>query len=98
MPRLPHLDGLRALAILLVIAAHVLHFNFQLPGENLGGLGVLFFFILSGYLITGLLLAEPKPTLPTFYLRRALRLFPAFFLFLLAVAILQLTGVINATS
>src|SRR5438045_1946084 len=50
--RRPHLDGVRGLAIALVLLAHV-------TGVNGAGLvGVLLFFVLSGYLITSLLLAE----------------------------------------
>lgn len=69
------LDGLRGVAILLVIASHV----FLVPG---GFLGVDIFFVLSGFLITSLLLEEWQQSgcirLKRFYLRRALRLMPAF--------------------
>lgn len=69
------LDGLRGVAILLVMAAHV----FLAPG---GFLGVDIFFVLSGFLITSLLLEEWQQSgflrLKRFYLRRALRLVPAF--------------------
>src|SRR5207237_8346905 len=69
------LDGLRGVAILLVLA---FHFGF-LPG---GSLGVDVFFVLSGFLITTLLAEEWQRrgsiSLKHFYLRRALRLLPAF--------------------
>lgn len=71
----PPLDGLRGIAILLVIA---FHFTGQPFG---GGYGVDLFFVLSGFLITTLLLEERDATgrvsLGNFYVRRARRLFPA---------------------
>jgi peptidoglycan/LPS O-acetylase OafA/YrhL len=71
------LDGLRALAVLLVFLSHVSPKDF--PG---GFFGVDVFFVLSGYLITSLLLREHGSTgrlwLKGFYARRALRLVPAF--------------------
>jgi peptidoglycan/LPS O-acetylase OafA/YrhL len=89
----PQLDGLRALAILFVVAGHVIHHSFGVPlGGNLAGLGVLLFFVLSGFLITGLLDREKNQTgsiaLSIFYFRRMLRLFPALFFFLVVVSIL----------
>lgn len=74
---LPCLDGLRAIAISLVI---VYHFGFDwVPG----GRGVLLFFVLSGFLITRLLLSEHaragRVSIPRFYARRALRILPAFY-------------------
>jgi peptidoglycan/LPS O-acetylase OafA/YrhL len=76
------LDGLRALAVLLVMAFHLL------PGPVLGGyLGVDVFFVISGFLITGLLLRERDATgrihLGSFWGRRARRLLPALALVLL---------------
>lgn len=72
----PSLDGLRAGAILLVLACHTA--GFALPG---GWVGVDVFFVLSGYLITSILLRELRETggvdLSAFYMRRALRLLPA---------------------
>jgi peptidoglycan/LPS O-acetylase OafA/YrhL len=72
----PALDGLRGVAILLVIGRH--YFNTPLGG---GTAGVDLFFVLSGYLITTLLLQEHRETgrisLAGFYLRRARRLLPA---------------------
>ncbi len=76
------LDGLRAIAVLLVIAFHLL------PGAVVGGyLGVDVFFVISGFLITALLLRERKATggikLGAFWARRARRLVPALVLLLL---------------
>ncbi|MCW2600194.1 MAG: hypothetical protein JWM02_2023 [Frankiales bacterium] len=72
----PSLDGLRALAITLVMAEHA-----QIGLARAGGLGVDVFFVLSGYLITGLLAGEHARTqrirFGAFYLRRATRLYPA---------------------
>ncbi|WP_042352132.1 acyltransferase family protein [Bacillus massiliigorillae] len=72
---IPGLDGLRALAVLAVIAYH-LNFNWASGGL----LGVTIFFVLSGYLITNLLLIEWEQTrridLKNFWIRRARRLLP----------------------
>ena len=86
VPYLPALDGLRALA---VVAVMVYHANSEwLPG---GFLGVEVFFVLSGYLITLLLLAEHDRDgaidLRSFWARRARRLLPALFAVLLSVAV-----------
>jgi peptidoglycan/LPS O-acetylase OafA/YrhL len=71
----PALDGLRALAVLAVLAYH-----FPMPFLEGGFLGVDLFFVLSGFLITTLLYVEWEETgairLGAFYGRRALRLFP----------------------
>ena len=78
----PSLDGLRAVAVLAVMSWH-----YVLPGVKGGFLGVDIFFVLSGFLITRLLIEEWELTagihLGRFYLRRMLRLFPALFLLLL---------------
>jgi peptidoglycan/LPS O-acetylase OafA/YrhL len=76
------LDGLRAIAILLVMGVH---FHALLP---FGWVGVQLFFVLSGFLITRILAeAKPRSDLPgylgTFYMRRALRIFPLYFGFML---------------
>ena len=75
----PELDGLRAIAVLTVVLFHSRGGIF--PG---GYIGVDFFFVLSGYLITSLLIAEHTRTgrisLRNFYFRRALRLMPALLL------------------
>ena len=72
----PDLEGLRGLAILLVLAFHA-----SVPGITGGYIGVDVFFVLSGFLITGLLLRERERTgridLPAFYARRARRILPA---------------------
>jgi len=73
--RVPSLDGLRAVSILLVLMSH------YVDGRLFpGGLGVLVFFVVSGFLIARLMLAEQKNTghvsLLNFYLRRFFRLYP----------------------
>ena len=85
--QLPGLDGLRAFAVLAVIAYHL---NPRLlPG---GYLGVDVFFVISGYLITAFLLAEIGQTgglrLRRFWTRRARRLFPALAVVLVVVTLL----------
>jgi peptidoglycan/LPS O-acetylase OafA/YrhL len=81
--RVPALDGMRAVACLTVMAYHV-----DLPGFGGGWLGLDVFFVLSGYLITGLLLAEQEQTgdvdLRRFYLRRGARLYPVLVVVVLA--------------
>ena len=81
----PALDGLRGLALLGVLLFHA---NGALPG---GYLGVDLFFVLSGFLITSLLLAEQRETgriaLGPFWIRRARRLFPALLSLMPVVAI-----------
>ena len=81
----PALDGLRGLALLGVLLFHA---NGALAG---GYLGVDLFFVLSGFLITSLLLAEQRETgriaLGPFWIRRARRLFPALLSLMPVVAI-----------
>ena len=76
---LPALDAVRGIAALLVVCAHIL------GPVKLGNMAVLIFFVLSGFLITWLLLRELDATqtvsLKDFYARRTLRIFPAFYVF-----------------
>jgi peptidoglycan/LPS O-acetylase OafA/YrhL len=96
-PRIPSLDGLRAIAISLVIIGHGAaqtsergHFFFLWVYANFG---VQIFFVISGYLITTLLLKEHYRTgsirLADFYRRRAYRILPAAYAFILTVFLLQ---------
>lgn len=89
----PGINGLRFIAALAVIITHIelLKGVFSMPSfwknpivYNLGGLGVYFFFVLSGFLITYLLLAEKEKfntvKIKEFYLRRILRIWPLYYL------------------
>ena len=73
---IPGLNGIRAIAVLIVLAAH-LNLSAIIPG----GFGVTLFFFISGFLITRLLLAEHRKKsrigLKQFYIRRFIRLYPA---------------------
>jgi peptidoglycan/LPS O-acetylase OafA/YrhL len=86
----PAVDGLRALSVLAVIGFHG-----ELSQLSGGFLGVEVFFVVSGYLITSLLLLEQQDhgtiSLPRFWLRRARRLLPAVWLLLLAALSAALT-------
>jgi peptidoglycan/LPS O-acetylase OafA/YrhL len=93
MRRISQLDGLRALAVGLVVIDHVE------PWFAGGGIGVCIFFVLSGFLITTLLLGELEKSdhisRRRFYTRRALRLYPAL-LVMLAVTLAMGVGNIKA--
>ena len=103
--RVPALDGLRGVAILLVMALHLYGLVYVFDGDwepnaidswfakamGAGWMGVDLFFVLSGFLITGILLdAKDSSTyFRSFYARRVLRIFPlyyAFIVFMLVVA------------
>jgi peptidoglycan/LPS O-acetylase OafA/YrhL len=100
IPRIPSLDGLRALSIFLVVALHTLQ-RFSLSHHVPwfwfavfdGSTGVFIFFVISGYLITSLLLHEHQKrgsiSLRGFYLRRAMRILPPLYAY---VAVLLLLG------
>jgi peptidoglycan/LPS O-acetylase OafA/YrhL len=101
--RVPCLDGFRAISIILVILAHLqpqIHAQLsrQIPTPN-GHLGVTFFFVISGFLITLLMLRERERThkisLKGFYIRRVLRIFPVFFTYLGIIFIFQKMGCIT---
>ena len=97
--RIPSLDGLRAVSIALVVLGHLCGTSgFVLPGSfantlALGELGVGVFFVISGFLITKLLLEEAKRTggvsLLHFYLRRTFRIFPPYYAFILVLIVLD---------
>src|SRR5467141_2317286 len=82
--RQPGLDLLRALAVIVVVIYHAALFGFKLPGrvDRSGWIGVDLFFVLSGYLIGGQLLAplarDQSIKLGRFLARRALRIMPAY--------------------
>jgi peptidoglycan/LPS O-acetylase OafA/YrhL len=94
------LDGLRAISIALVLLDHMGRPWDRGPLDlgigDYGTLGVVVFFVISGFLITSLLMTEHarkgRVSLRLFYARRALRIFPAAYVFLLAVFLLWLAG------
>lgn len=95
MPYLGGLDGLRAIAVVAVIAYHGLDAGLPAGFSPEGGfLGVEVFFVISGYLITALLVAEHERSgridLVAFWRRRARRLLPALFLLLGGATVLAL--------
>lgn len=103
MTRIPSLDGWRGIAILFVLLGH-LPYSTGFPAAGLGflpaafdpDLGVRIFFVLSGFLITRLLLREADEfgdvSLWRFFARRALRLLPVYLAYLAALAGLQAAG------
>jgi peptidoglycan/LPS O-acetylase OafA/YrhL len=93
--RLPELDGVRGIAILLVLFAHFSNFTRTVPLAGIdvgyyavapfGRYGVDLFFVLSGFLISGILLdakTAPHHYFRNFYVRRILRIFPLYYGFL----------------
>lgn len=96
---MPALDGVRGLAILMVLVDHLMLFNNNtgnrwLDGlsavRGLGGIGVDLFFVLSGFLITGILYDTLRDAhyFRNFYMRRFLRIFPLYYGFLLLLILL----------
>jgi len=86
------LDGLRGVSIIIVILAHI--FRFTKIGEYINGdIGVHIFFVISGFLITTIILKERLNTgsvnFKNFYLRRSLRIFPVAYLFILVLVFLN---------
>jgi peptidoglycan/LPS O-acetylase OafA/YrhL len=82
MKRIPSLDGLRAVSIALVVMGHWAELQFHsIVAGAFANLGVRIFFLISGFLITTLLLSERKKTgsicVREFYVRRAYRILPA---------------------
>jgi peptidoglycan/LPS O-acetylase OafA/YrhL len=106
MNKLPSLNGLRGISIIIVILFHISRFNILVDQEIIsripifnGRFGVNVFFVISGFLITSLLLAEEERagsiSLKHFYIRRTLRIFPAYFFLLFVYFMLQLLGYLH---
>jgi peptidoglycan/LPS O-acetylase OafA/YrhL len=107
MTRVPELTGLRCVAVMMVVLGHAHdtapdgYHGWLAPLSLLssGAMGVQIFFVLSGFLITGILEAEfrsrERIDLWQFYLRRALRIWPAFYAFLIVLVVLSYAGLID---
>jgi peptidoglycan/LPS O-acetylase OafA/YrhL len=103
LKRIPSLDGLRALSIFLVVALHTLqrysithHVALGWYALLNGADGVQIFFVISGFLITSLLLQEQRKrgsiSLSGFYLRRAFRILPPLYFYIGVVILLGVAG------
>ncbi|MDA8745972.1 acyltransferase [Rubripirellula amarantea] len=87
---MPQIDSLRSISVIMVMWSHwmPLHYQLRLPW---GHFGVQTFFVISGFLITGILLraergsSDGKCNIQHFYIRRALRILPAFYILLIAL-------------
>ena len=103
---MPSLDGLRAISIALVLLGHLDRTRgFARVSLGIGDyahLGVVVFFVISGFLITRLLVSEytknGNVSLKLFYARRALRLFPASYAYLACVSFLGLARIVHVDS
>jgi peptidoglycan/LPS O-acetylase OafA/YrhL len=95
---IPSLDGVRAIAVLIVFIGHGTTVPLMWPGN----VGVTIFFFLSGFLITTLLRREWNKTgsisLSKFYLRRVLRILPPAYITISIAVVLGATGVLGATT
>ncbi len=100
---MPQLDSLRAIAVFLVIISHwFVEEHFLNRYTSNGILGVTLFFVLSGFLITGILLTSKstienggsvKKAFSTFYIRRSLRIFPVYYLLLIILVIFNISAI-----
>ena len=108
---IPSLNGLRALCIIMVISDHLMLHNYikhntinKVLGIVFfnGGLGVDIFFLISGFLITNLLIQEHeaygKVSFKKFYKRRTLRIFPAYYALLFVYYLLQKTNYLHLST
>ena len=105
--RIPCLDGLRALSVLFVLCEHLSHTrHFLTPSlvhvvedGDFADLGVRSFFVISGFLITTLLLGEQEKygsiSLKRFYLRRTFRILPPCYVYIAVVGLCMLAGLLT---
>ena len=98
MKYIPALDGVRALAILLVLLFHWFPVNHWVNVLPNGPIGVTLFFVLSGYLISTILMGQQAAgnfvrSFKNFVIRRALRIFPIYFLVLLGLLVAKRVGI-----
>lgn len=100
--RIPYLDGLRGIAILLVLIGHginTLQNKAQYVYLDKSHLGVMIFFVISGFLITKLLIIEKEKKgnvdLTNFYFRRSLRIFPVFYTYIICIVLLVILNVLS---
>ena len=99
--RIPSLDGIRGYLMTLVLLTHLAGTRYfpvarEAVPMDLGYLGLRMFFVISGFLITGILLRELNKrgtiSLRRFYAKRAFRIFPAYYVLLISVAIAAALG------
>lgn len=99
--KIPSLNGLRALSILFVLIGHIQVANLKRLDAPGAQIGVNIFFVISGFLITLLLLKEENRygtiSLKNFYIRRVIRIFPVYYFILFVYFILQLLNVFHLT-
>jgi peptidoglycan/LPS O-acetylase OafA/YrhL len=109
--RLRELDGLRAISVLLVIAHHLGQYQYgrivaphvraATVFHNIGALGVMVFFVISGFVICRLLILEEQRysnvSLKGFYIRRVFRILPPLYLYLALLGLLLTFGLIHET-
>lgn len=85
-------DGLRAIAVLLVISIHLGAYNGRYSGYAYFADGVAIFFVISGFLITGILLNDQHRSILRFFARRMLRLYPALLLYVAGLTVFARMG------
>ncbi|MFM1932576.1 MAG: hypothetical protein RL226_1879 [Bacteroidota bacterium] len=96
---IPQMDGLRAISVIVVMLSHWLHDARLSEAHEFGRFGVDLFFVISGFLLTNIVRRQQEQGIPWriiikgFFVKRVLRLFPAYYVFLLGMlSISALTG------
>lgn len=96
MRHIKGIDGIRAIAVLLVVMQHYVASYLFRTDSNIGSIGVTVFFVISGFLITSILLNQKnkkdvstKENLAKFYIRRTLRIFPIYYFVIIIGVITQ---------